>query len=275
MEGTQFAKMAASGNDFVVIDNRNSVLNESGYTLPKIAQILCERKMSIGADGMLLIENSKKSDFKMRIFNPDGSEVNMCGNGSRCIALYAVEEGITGKDMNIETGAGIIDAEVVGLRVKVKLTNPKNIKLNKSLKIGKKSSRIHFINTGVPHAVSFVNKLDKLNVHGIGSKIRYHRSFKPKGTNADFVKVLSPKEIALRTYERGVEAETYACGTGAAASAIIANLIYGYESHIDVHTKSREVLRIYFSKAKKAIKDVYLEGEAKVIYRGRIGHVHV
>lgn len=273
MEDLQFTKMAASGNDFVVIDNRDQHLSHAGSPLSDIAMRLCERRFSVGADGMLLIENSKRADFKMRIFNPDGSEVEMCGNGSRCVALYAVENHIAPKEMRIETQAGIIDAEVTGLRVKLKLTDPKYIRLNRRLKIGKRSYMLHSVNSGVPHTVSFLKDIDRINVENLGSKIRFHRTFKPKGTNANFVKVVSPKEIEIRTYERGVESETYACGTGAAASAVISNLVYGFKPHIDVHTRSGERLRVYFDIAKKSIKNVYLEGEAKVVYGGRIGYV--
>ncbi|NQT06732.1 MAG: diaminopimelate epimerase [Candidatus Omnitrophica bacterium] len=273
MEGRPFAKMVASGNDFVVMDNRDDALSHYGISISEIAKGLCERKRSVGADGMLLMEESAKAHFKMRIFNSDGSEVDMCGNGSRCVALYAVENDIASRYMQIETGAGIIDAEVVGLRVKIRLTDPKEIKLNLNLSIGKKRYKIHTINTGVPHVVSFVKDLDKVKVESIGSRIRHHKTFKPGGTNVNFVKEISANEIEVRTYERGVESETYACGTGSTASALITSLLHGMKSHIDVRTKSKETLRVYFDKKGKSIKNVYLEGEAKVVYNGRIDHV--
>jgi diaminopimelate epimerase len=273
MEAISFTKMVASGNDFIIIDNRLENITKHGYSLSDMARKLCERKISVGADGMLVIEDSKKADFKMRIFNPDGSEVDMCGNGSRCAALYFMENSMASKDMRIETDAGIIDAEAIGLKVKLRLTDPKSVKLNRKIKIGGKVYKVHSINTGVPHVVTFLNNIDKINVENIGSKLRFHRMFKPKGTNADFVKVINSKEIKVRTYERGVEAETYACGTGAAASAIISNLVFGLKPHIDVITKSGEVLRVYFDTAKKKIKDTYLEGEARVVYKGGISYV--
>lgn len=273
MKEVQFYKMVASGNDFIVIDNRGSKFTEAGHSLSEVAGILSERKLSVGADGMLIIEDSKKADFKMRIFNPDGSEVEMCGNGSRCAALYGVERGIAEKDMKIETLAGILEANVVGLKVKLKLTDPLNARLNKSLKIGKKIYKIHSINTGVPHAVIFSENIQKINVERLGREIRHHKSFEPEGTNADFVKIIGPNEISVRTYERGVEAETYACGTGAVASALISSLFHGLKSHIDVNTKSKEILRVYFNIKGKKIKDVYLEGEAKMVYTGRIDYV--
>ncbi len=273
MKNLQFTKMVASGNDFIIVDNHNSMLYDAAHSLSDIARMLCERKVSVGADGMLLIEPSKRGDFKMRVFNPDGSEVEMCGNGSRCVALYAVENNIAPKVMRIETRAGMIDAEVVGLRVKIKLTDPTAIKLNTKLKLGKRLYKLHLVNTGVPHVVYFVKDVDKVNVEGLGPKIRFHNRFKPQGTNVNFAKMLNSKEIKIRTYERGVEEETYACGTGAVASAIIANLIYGITPHIDVNTKSGEVLRVYFDKKKKSFKNVYLEGEAQVVYKGRLSYV--
>ena len=269
----RFTKMVASGNDFIVIDNRATNRSPWSDSLSGVAKRLCERRLSVGADGMLVIEDSKRADFRMRIFNPDGSEVDMCGNGSRCAALYAAENAIASKKMKIETGAGIIDAEVTGLKVKIKLTDPKAVKLNRKITIGKKVYRVHSINTGVPHAVAFLDNIDKIDVEALGSKFRFHRSFKPKGTNADFVKVVNLKEIKVRTYERGVEAETYACGTGATASAIIANMIFGLRPHIDVITKSGEILRIYFNVFKNKVKDIYLEGEAKVVCKGGMIYV--
>lgn len=269
----EFTKMVASGNDFIIIDNRKGASYGSGTSINDVAKKFCERKMSVGADGLLLIEDSKRGDFKMRVFNPDGSEVDMCGNGSRCTALYAVENHIAPKAMRIETRAGLIDAEVTGLRVKIKLTDPKDLRLNIRLNIGKKTHKIHFVNTGVPHVVYFFKDIDKLNVKALGSRTRFHKTFGPKGANANFAEVLSPKEIKVRTYERGVEDETYACGTGATASAVISSLLYGFDSHIDVRTKSGEVLRVYFERKRRSIKNVYLEGEAQVAYRGRISHV--
>ena len=273
MANLSFTKMVASGNDFVIVDNRRFELFKLSINAATLARELCRRKTSIGADGLLLIEDSKKADFKMRIFNPDGSEVEMCGNGSRCAALYGVERGIAEKDMKIETLAGILEANVVGLKVKLKLTDPLNARLNKSLKIGKKIYKIHSINTGVPHAVIFSENIQKINVERLGREIRHHKSFEPEGTNADFVKIIGPNEISVRTYERGVEAETYACGTGAVASALISSLFHGLKSHIDVNTKSKEILRVYFNIKGKKIKDVYLEGEAKMVYTGRIDYV--
>lgn len=271
MADLNFTKMVASGNDFILIDNRQAGLAALKLEISKLAKELCQRKLSVGADGMLVIENSKNSDFKMRIFNPDGSEASMCGNGARCAALYAVENRISGKELKIETGAGIVEAEVVGLSVKIKLTDPKGIKLGFDLKVDGKNVKANFINTGVPHVVIFVKNLKKTDVQKMGSQVRFHKKFKPEGANANFVRLVDSKNIEIRTYERGVEDETLACGTGAAASAIIAGLTKNLKPHIDVLTKSGEVLRVYFDTA--PIKNVYLEGEAKTLYEGRISYV--
>ncbi len=273
MADLTFTKMTASGNDFVVIDNRKKILSKLSFDTKDLAVELCERRQSVGADGLLLIEESKKADFKMRIFNPDGSEVSMCGNGSRCVALYAVEKRISGKELKIETAAGILKAEVIGLGVKIKLTDPKGIKPDFDLKLGGKKIKAGSINTGVPHVVIIVKNADKANVEGLGAKIRYHKKFKPQGTNVDFVEIVDSKNIKVRTYERGVEAETLACGTGVAASAIIAALTKHLVPHIDCLTKSGEILRVYFEINKNKIKNVYLEGEARTLYEGRLTYV--
>ncbi len=270
----QFAKMVASGNDFVVLDDRLGKYSDHGYSFSGAASRLCRRKESVGADGLLVIGDSEKADIEMRIFNPDGSEVDMCGNGSRCAALYAVENGLSSREVSVETRAGVIYAEVVGLRVKVKLIDPGKIKLNRRIKLGGKIRKVHSVNTGVPHAVVFLDDIDKIDINAMGSALRRHRGFRPEGTNADFVRVRGLKEIQVRTYERGVEAETGACGTGAAAAAVISNMVFGLKPHIDVMTAGGETLRVYFDvSGKKRIKNVYLEGEARIVYKGGLDYV--
>jgi diaminopimelate epimerase len=268
-----FTKMVASGNDFIVIDNRLPGGATRGRPLSGLAKSLCGRAHGVGADGLLAIEPSKKADFKMRIFNSDGSEADMCGNGARCAALYAVENNIAPKNMKIDTRAGVISAEVTGLRVKIRLTDPRDISLDRKIKIGRRVYRLHSINTGVPHAVIFAKRVDKINVNSIGPRIRFHRVFKPAGTNVDFVEIVNMKEIKVRTYERGVEAETAACGTGSAASAVIASLISGLSPHIDAVTSGGEVLRVYFEEKNGKIRNLYLEGEAKMVFHGRTIYV--
>ncbi len=268
----KFTKSVATGNDFIIIDNRSLSLKND---IPKLAKNLCDRIYGIGADGLLLLEKSKKGDFKMRIFNPDGSEVEMCGNGSRCIALYAKVNGIAPDDMNIETVAGILKASIKGDSVKVRLTDPKDIQWNLCLMIHECPYKINLANTGVPHVIHFVKDLESVEVKKLGAKMRYHEEFSPHGTNVNFVKIIDKDEnkIAVRTYERGVEDETLACGTGAVASAIISAEAEKLESPVTIETKGGEILKVYFDIIDSEFKNVYLEGKAKLVYEGVIKNV--
>ena len=265
----KFAKMNASGNDFIVIDNREGFF-KSG--LNGLSKRLCERKISVGADGLLVIEKSAKADFGLKIFNPDGSRAQMCGNGSRCAARYAFSEGLAGSKMRIETLAGIIEASVSGGRVRVKLSDPVDMKLDFSIVLEGAGQKVSFINTGVPHAVIFVEKdIDGVDVEGKGRLIRYHPAFKPQGTNVDFVRIKGRDSISVRTYERGVEGETLSCGTGSVASAIIGGIQFGLKTPVKVLTRGGETLKVDYSiKAGKPVSGVYLEGGAEEVFRGSL-----
>lgn len=267
MRQVDFTKMVASGNDFVIIDGHKAQviprLRSGQASRKSLAKNICDRKFGVGSDGLLVLEKSKKADIRMRIFNADGSEAEMCGNGARCVAQYMGR-----KNIKIETKAGIIKAQVRGDNVKIKLTEPKNIKLNIPVKINNRLLRVNFINTGVPHAVVFVEGLDKIDVCGLGRQIRFHKSFAPAGTNVNFIEVLNNNYIKIRTYERGVENETLACGTGSAASALVFVLKSGVDDKINVHTKSGEVLKVYFEKEKDKFGGVWLEGKARIVYSG-------
>lgn len=255
----EFYKYSGTGNDFIIIDNREKIIKNAKKTAIK----LCYRRDGIGADGLLLVEKSRKADFKMRIINPDGSEAAMCGNGARCIAHFAFIKKIAPKRMQFETKAGIISAYVKDSRVKVKLSPPHSFQKNIKLRYKNRSIILHYINTGVPHTVIFVDELKKVNVEELGRYIRYHKRFAPAGTNVNFVKVIDGHNIQLRTYERGVEAETLACGTGATASTIIGSYIKNLRSPVTAQTASAEKLKIYFS-------PVYLEGKISLIFKGKI-----
>lgn len=265
----KFTKAVATGNDFIIIDNRGKKFKDG---LSEFARRVCDRKYGIGADGLLLIENSKAADFKMRIFNPDGSEAEMCGNGSRCAALYAYKNKIASGNMGIETTAGVLNAGVKGEGVKVKLTDPKDIHWNLCLMINECPYKVDFANTGVPHVIHFVEDIQKVGVKELGSKMRYHPEFSPAGANVDFVEIAdrSKKKVLVRTYERGVEDETLACGTGAVASAIIAAESEDLSSPITVETRSGEALKVYFEEIEGRFKNVYLEGKARLVYEGEL-----
>ena len=249
--------MVASGNDFVVTDQVWT------GDLARLTKELCDRKFGIGADGVLLIRKSNKASALMRIFNADGSEAEMCGNGARCATLFLGK-----KKGSLETKAGIINTELNGGNVKINLTDPKNIKLDIPIRVLNRNLKVNFIDTGVPHAVIFVEGLDEIHVNKIGREIRNHSKFAPRGTNVDFVEPLSKDLIAVRTYERGVEDETLACGTGSVASALIFSLKSNARGRIKVQTKSAEVLKIYFNRRDKKFNDVWLEGTAKIVYKG-------
>jgi len=272
----RFTKMSGSGNDFIIIDNRQLKLKkEQGRELARLA---CRRKISVGADGLILIEDDTGADFKWQFFNADGSEAEMCGNGARCAARFALLKGIVaGPQMSFRTLAGLIEAEVRGERAKVRMTPPHGYEIDIPVKLENCLLNLDFINTGVPHAVFFAqseSQLDEIDVFGLGRSIRFHKRFEPAGSNADFVYVRGPHNLAIRTYERGVEAETLACGTGAIAGALTAAARDFVTSPVDVRTMSGESLIIYFEKSlqegEKVFSDVYLEGDVKVVYDGEL-----
>jgi diaminopimelate epimerase len=257
--------MVASGNDFVVVDNRRGVVKDA----VAFTREICRPHQGAGADGVLLFESSKKANFKMRILNLDGSEAAACGNGFRCIALYAHDILKYSSRMNFESGSGVIEAEV-GPKdsVRVQLVKPRVFEMEGGLDARKRRLSYVFLDTGVPHVVIFVENLEKVEVFETGKAVRHHAHFQPFGTNVNFVEVKSKKEIAVRTYERGVENETLACGTGSTASAV-ASVLKGYvEPPVNVLTRSGEKLRIDMRKKGDEITKVFLEGKAQFVYKG-------
>lgn len=239
-----FYKMTGGGNDFVLLDNREQVL-AGDYS--KIAEKLCNRKFSIGADGLLILEKSKEAHFRMVYHNSDGSRAEMCGNGARCIARYAALLKIAPSKLSFVTDIGIVSAEVKGESVKLKMVDPKDLKLDFPLKL-EDGKEIHLssINTGVPHAVLLVTDLEKTEVEYLGRAIRFHKAFVPQGTNVNFVLHKGGQTLFVRTYERGVEAETLACGTGVTASALVCATRGLVESPVSCTTKGGEILKVYF-----------------------------
>ncbi len=268
MARIKFTKMCAGGNDFILIDNREGIITEDRGVL---AKKVCQRKFFVGADGLLLLERSSRTDFSMRIFNPDGSEPEMCGNGARCLARFAHLSGLAGERMSFETQAGRMKAEIIGENVRLRMSQPTNMRLNLEIPLKGGRHKLHNINTGVPHAVSFVDNLEEVDVQSRGGEVRYHPHFQPEGTNTDFVQVIDSQTLKMRTYERGVEEETDSCGTGAVASAIIAFFLKKVtEVPLRVETRGGEVLKVYFNLEGQKITNVSLEGEARVIYQGEL-----
>ena len=263
----QFTKMNGAGNDFVLIDNRDGAHKFS----PQQIAFLCDRHRGVGADGVLLVENSPDLvDFRMRYFNSDGGEAEMCGNGARCFARFLDRIAGPFSEVRFETMAGVIQAAFEGKLVRLAMSRPRYMALRRTLDIGGSKLLSHSINTGVPHVVAFVEDLESAPVQQWGAQIRYHEAFQPEGTNANFVKELAPGRIAIRTYERGVEAETLACGTGVTASGLIYAELSDAKPPVHVLVRGGDWLEVGFQKAGNNFKEVTLKGPADFAFEGSI-----
>jgi len=267
MKTIPFTKMSAAGNDFILIDNRAAVVDAARGS--ELARSICRRKLSVGADGLILIEDSPRADFKWRFFNADGSEAEMCGNGGRCAARFAYHGGFAPAALSFETLAGIIKAEILQDRVKLELPPASRPELGITLMLDGVPYTVSSITVGVPHAVVLVDDLEGCPVVTRGRLIRFHDRFKPAGTNADFVSIKDGSTIAVRTYERGVEDETLACGTGSVASALIAGVTRGMASPLSVITRGGEILTVHFAWKQGMPVELFLEGGADFIYEGQ------
>jgi len=263
----RFTKMNGAGNDFVLVDNRAGKIDLNRTQIAR----LCDRHRGIGADGVLLLENSSDhADFRMRYFNADGGEAEMCGNGARCFARFANKvAGANGK-ISFETPAGVISAELAGDRVTLQMTDPTNLRLSVPLQIGAEKKTVHFINSGVPHVVVPVARVDDIEVLRDGSALRRHEMFSPKGANVNFIEKRGTDRIAIRTYERGVEDETLACGTGVVASAVIFAATENVKGPIEVMVHGGDTLRVGFEKIDKEFRNVTLTGPAEFVFEGTI-----
>lgn len=237
-----FSKYSGCGNDFILIDNRQQFFEPARSNL--IAR-LCHRRLGIGADGIVLLEESSKADFRMRIFNADGGEAEMCGNGLRCLVRFIQELGIDKESISIETMHQIITTIISEDFISAMMPAPETCYLSKELNIEGRTYTLHSINTGVPHVVIFVENLEDSTWMAIAPKIRHHPNFFPHGTNVNFA-LFTDQEVKVRTYERGVEGETLACGTGAAAVAIAAACIHQLSSPITIRPQSNETIKIAF-----------------------------
>jgi diaminopimelate epimerase len=261
-----FYKMHGSGNDFVLIDHREEFIPEGEQ--PGFARRICARQVGAGADGLILIEKAVDTDFRWRFYNADGSEAEMCGNGGRCAARFAVLTGIAPATMTFQTLAGTIHAEVKGREVKLQMTEVGELDLEEQIPLDEGVVIGHFLRVGVPHVVVPVADLEQAPVTRQGRLIRFHELFQPAGTNVNFVHFTGPQDLAVRTYERGVEDETLACGTGAVASALIAASLSRASSPVTVHTRGGETLTIHFHRRGENFSGVFLEGAALVVYQG-------
>ena len=260
-----FYKMQGSGNDFIVIDNRARSISPDA--MPGWARALCPHAFSIGADGIIFLEadGSGQAATRWHFFNADGSRAEMCGNGSRCATLLAHRLGMAPAEHLMLTDAGPVHAKVFpeAGEVEVQLTPARDLTLNIPLQLGEESWTAHFANTGVPHTVLVSDDVKALDIKGLGAKVRYHERFAPAGTNANFIQIVNREALLLRTYERGVENETYACGTGAAASVAVGHALGLCEPRARVTTSGGEILEITVDGA-----DIFLRGKAQIVYQG-------
>lgn len=251
---THFYKYQGAGNDFVMIDNRNGQFDKLNIEL---IQSICDRRFGVGADGLILIENHNEIDFDMIYFNSDGSQ-SFCGNGSRCAVAFANRLGIIEAKTTFMAIDGKHDAYLEGESIFLKMSNVKPIE-----KIGND----YFLDTGSPHYVQFVDKIKDMNVFSEGKAIRNSDRFKVQGTNVNFIEKISDTQIAIRTYERGVENETLACGTGVTAAAIVHGVL-NKQKHIFINAQGGD-LEVQF-KGDKSFSDIWLKGPAEMVFEGEI-----
>lgn len=260
--------MAGGGNDFVMIDNRAGRIGDAS----DLARRICTRALSVGGDGLILIESSVRATFRMRYWNSDGSFGAFCGNGTRCAARFAFLNVIAGRKMTIETDAGIVSAEITdGAQVTLALPPPSTFRAEKPLAVGNQTVHGSFILVGVPHYVVYLkDDLWSQNIVSLGSAIRHHPGLKPEGANVNFVTVRDRHSIEVRTYERGVEAETLSCGSGVVASAVTSGLFGKVQSPVSVLTRSGIGYEVSFEIRDGRAEEVRLKGDARLIYRSTV-----
>ena len=262
----QFTKMNGAGNDFVVVDNRDAHVS---LAPEQIAQ-LCHRQRGIGADGLILLRKTDgEADWSWDFYNADGSDAEMCGNGARCFARYIQLKTGSGNELSFQTACGIIRAKIDDELVTINLTDPQDLVINDVISTSVGDQSVHLLNTGVPHAVLIVDNADRAMVENLGSEIRHHDHFAPAGTNVNFVQILAPSHIHVRTFERGV-GETLACGTGVAASGMIAAHLNDWPSPVRVDVLGGDKLSVAFEREGEKFSNVLLTGPADFVYEGTV-----
>lgn len=270
-QSVPFFKMQGCGNDFVVIDNRELGLPEA--EMKDWVTKICARAFGVYADGLFFIDNAPEGsgvDYRWHFFNSDGSRAEMCGNASRCMGRLAYELGAAPREHTFGTDAGPIKAEVIlegekAGEVKIQLTPAQGMTLNTELEVDGQTLTVHHVDTGVPHAVVFLDDVNAIDIQRLGAAIRYHDHFAPAGCNANFAQVLDKDTMLLRTYERGVEDETYACGTGAAATQLVAHELGLTNAEAALTTSGGEVLTIALENG-----NTFLQGAATLVFKGEL-----
>ncbi len=271
-EFLEFFKMNGAGNDFIIGDNRH--YQWSAYPLAALARGLCRPHVGVGADGLILLENSKKAHFKIRIFNSDGSESPMCGNGARCAARYALMRVIAGRSMTIQAGPDVISAEVLpDLTVRVEIPGEPQAPRRIDLAVERRSLPSFLTTAGVPHLVIFVRDreaLDAIPLSVLGPKLRHAPELGPQGANVDFVALSPAPPFALRTFERGVEAETLACGTGVTACAWVMKHAGVSGDATTFRTRSGRDLTVEIAGGQAPASRFSLTGDAVLVFKGSL-----
>ncbi len=262
-----FWKMHGAGNDFILLNDQRSEFPCSDTGL---VRWLCARNTGIGSEGLIVIRPSTVANFRMLFFNPDGSSGEMCGNGARCAARLAHDLGLASARMMIETGAGLVRAGIEGDGVQLNLPPPCDWRMHQPLAVPGLQGLCHCVNTGVPHAVIETSALDSVNLQEIGSVIRHHSAFAPRGTNVNFMTVTGANALRLRTYERGVEAETPACGTGSVACALVAGRLGKVRPPVHVTCARGDVLEVGYRLSADGADGVTLLGPAVLVFKGQI-----
>ena len=262
-----FTKMHGAGNDFIMLDDRHGRVPWQDHVLMAAMAL---HRTGIGCEGIILIQGSDRADFRMRFLNPDGAEAEMCGNGARCAAAFAHAIGAAARTMTMETMCGVIDAELTAHGACVWMPEPSKRRYGADLKIGEDVIRGHFVNTGVPHFVVPVAEVGQVDVEGRGRALRLHAAFAPEGTNVDFVTLRPPDRLNMRTFERGVEAESGACGTGAVACAVVAVETAGFTLPVRVRSSAGYELIVGGDWRDGQCTGLTLTGPAKEVFRGTI-----
>ncbi|MDF2577811.1 MAG: dapF [Chlamydiales bacterium] len=267
-----FSKYSGAGNDFILVDNRFE--NSFPATSKSLISQLCHRQLGIGADGIALLRLSAIANYRMTLFNADGSEAEMCGNGLRCLAQFIKDLGLSFKTYTIETLAGLFKVSFENNQVRTDFIQPHIIDFNLELPILGNIYRLSYLNTGVPHIIAFVQsklELESVELSTIGPQLRYHPYFQPNGTNVNFAYLDTVNSLLhIRTYERGVEAETLACGTGSVAAAIAAHFHHCISSPIIVKVKSEDELTVYLTAIDHIYSNISLTGPAYKVFDGKI-----
>jgi len=284
IQGIPFTKMAGAGNDFLLVDAMHAMLGDVTKQWPAVARAMCDRRNGVGADGVLVLERSRTATVRMRIFNADGSEAEMCGNGARCVAAFISRWPGKSGNVTLETLGGRVGAMVRGPQVRLEMPEPRHLKLDVPLAVNDGIRSLASVDTGVPHVVALVDQVDRVDVQGTGRMLRHHDAFKPRGANVNFIETdaARPSRLRVRTYERGVEGETPACGTGVTASAVVhaarEDARRGPRTgtrryQIEVQTKSGEMLTVSLSVRGEGrvrrVTDVTLEGPVRWVCQGQ------